>query len=864
MDLLEREPFLAELRRLLDEANSGRGRLLWIGGEAGVGKSTLIRRFAAEIEGRSPLLVGACDPLATPRPLGPLLDVADALPAVDALLTDNAPRPRVFRALLGALAASPRPILFVVEDAHWADEATLDLLRYLGRRVGTSHALVVATFRDDEVGPRHPLRHVIGDLATVADVSRLTLPPLSAAAVAILATDRGVDPVALHRQTGGNPFFVTEVLATSGISSTVRDAVLARAARLPSEARVVLDAAAVLGAPADVPLLRRVAAVDRDAIDACLAGGMLETDGRLLVFRHELARQAIVAAIAPAERIALHERALRALRASSPAPPDPARLAHHAEEAGAGPAVLTYAKAAARRAVALGSHREAAAQFDRALRFADGLPDAERAFLFEALSYECYLTDQIDQAIAARRSALDLWLRVGDDRKAGENRARLAILHWAESRVEAAERQATAAIETLAALPPGPELALAYGALARIRATVLDHAAAITWGERAIALAERLGAHQILIGALITVGVTRHSDGEEQGRQQLERARHLASTAGIETLVARAIHNLGIGFGERYRFAIAAPYFEASIGYCDDHDLYHARWFSTAWLAYCRFVQGRWNDATALADTVLRAAAVSPITRVTALHVVGTIGARRGTPDAPAFLDEALTLAEGSGSLARLGPIRAARAEAAWLSGDGQRAAAEAGAAFDLALERPQPWYTGELAYWRWRTGEREAPPPRIAQPYALQIAGDWAAAASAWDDLACPYEAARVRADDGDEPALRLALATFDRLSARPAAAFVRRRLRRLGARAIPRGPRSATRGHPSHLTRREAEVLSLLAAGLTNPEIATRLFLSPRTIENHVAAILTKVAAASRADAVAAARRLGIIPPN
>jgi DNA-binding CsgD family transcriptional regulator len=364
--------------------------------------------------------------------------------------------------------------------------------------------------------------------------------------------------------------------------------------------------------------------------------------------------------------------------------------------------------------------------------------------------------------------------------------------------------------------------------------------------------------------ALITVGATKLAGGDEGGRDLIERGMALAAAAGLGAIVARGHHSLGVGYGERRRFARAARHLTAGIAFCSDHDLDHSRWHTTAWLAHARCFQGQWEEASELAESVLRAAYVSPTTRFAALYVRGLIGVRRGAPAATRALDEALVLAEGSRSLARLAPVRAARAEAAWLAGDHARAAAEARAAYDLAIDRAQPWYLGELAYWRWRARDLDDPPPGIAAPFAHQITGDWAAAAAAWDELGCPYEAARARAEGNDEEALRLALAAFARLEARPAIGHARRRLRELGVRAIPRGPRPSTRANPARLTRREAEIAALIVEGRSNPDIAARLFLSPRTVENHVAAILAKLGVANRSEAAREAKRHGLVGPT
>jgi DNA-binding CsgD family transcriptional regulator len=246
-----------------------------------------------------------------------------------------------------------------------------------------------------------------------------------------------------------------------------------------------------------------------------------------------------------------------------------------------------------------------------------------------------------------------------------------------------------------------------------------------------------------------------------------------------------------------------------------------------------------------------------------ALVALGRLRTRRGDPGAAAALDEALELSERTQTLQRLGPVRAARAEAAWLEDDTSRALAEARAAWDLALHHRHPWHTGELAFWRWRSGERVRLPAYAARPFARQIVGDWRRAAAAWERLGCPYERARAMAD-GDAGAQLVALEIFDRLGARPDVERLRQRLRADGVRHVPRGPRLSTRGNPCGLTAREAEIASLLARALTNARIGARLHISPKTVDHHVSAILGKLGVASREEAGRMATKLGLATPE
>ena len=873
MALLERDAFLATFADSLQRAATGHGCLLFLGGEAGVGKTTLVQHFRQGLEPSIRAFIGVCDPLSTPRPLGPLVDIADALRGdLARLLAAGAPRDQIFRALLAALTAGTGPLLIVFEDVHWADEATLDLLRFLGRRIGSTRAFLLATYRDEEVGPIHPLRIALGDLATATAVRRLTLPTLSESAVRALAEGSGLDPAALYRQTDGNPFFVTEVLAIGapGIPATVRDAVLARAARLSAAGRAALDAAAVIGRRSELWLVTAVAGAAAEAMEECLALGMLQADAAAFLFRHELARQAILAALSPQRAVALHRAALAALRSPEAGSPEPARLAHHAEAAGDRQAVLEYTDLAARRAVELRAHREAAAQYARALRCASDLPPARRAALQEARAHACYLTGQLVEALAARQAALADWRQAGDRLKEGENLRWLSRMLWYAGQNAEAERAGLAALAVLESLPPGAQLAMAYSNQAQLRMLAHDLDEAVAWGERAIALAEALGERETLAHALNTVGSARPAD-DERRQAELERSLQLALEDGLEEHVARAYTNQGSCAALHYQFARADPYLAAGIAYCTERDLDPWRLYMQGWRAVSLFYQGHWAEAAQQAVAVLGYPTVSAIGRVMPLAILGRIRARRGDPEASVVLDEALALAAGMGELQRVGPARTARAEAAWLAGDGALTREEARAALDLAVSRRDPWLAGELGYWLWRAGESVALPSWSTTPFASQIAGDWAGAAAAWEQLGCPYEAARALAEGDDEAALRRALAAFERLGARPMAQAVVRQLRAGGARAIPRGPRPATRANAAGLTGREIEIVGLLATDLRNAEIAARLSLSPKTVEHHVSAILAKLGVRGRTEAVRAAARFdlsaqpgGSVPPK
>ena len=420
MELLEREDHLATLdSRLADVRAGGRGQMVLLAGEAGVGKTAIVRAFGE----RHVVLAGGCDPLFTPRPLGPLLDIAAA---VGGELEEVTERGASASEVLAALARELRDASVVVlEDLHWADEATLDVVQLLGRRVARMPTLVIATYRDDELERDHPLRVVLGHLG---DAHRMTVEPLSADAVAQLAASHGVDGAGLHARTGGNPFFVTEVLARHGPSTpdTVRDAVRARAARLDAQARRLLEAVAVARPRAEVWLLERIAADDLPALEECLASGMLRAEGDAVAFRHEIARATIEDDLPPQRRVALHRAVLAALVGRG----EPAQLAHHAEAVGDGAAVLEHSQAAGDRAARLGAHREAAAHFAAALGHAGRLEPAARAALLERRAEECFVSGMIEEAVDAETLALEIYESTGNRLREGDAHRLLAVFAW--------------------------------------------------------------------------------------------------------------------------------------------------------------------------------------------------------------------------------------------------------------------------------------------------------------------------------------------------------------------------------------------------------------------------------------------------
>lgn len=857
MELLERDKELSALRAALESARNGEGRVVLISGEAGIGKTALARRFI-DLARRVPAYWGACDALFTPRPLGPFADIAQQLrPAALPLLETGSTWHAAAAALLQTLSQSEAPAILVIEDIHWADEATLDMLKHMGRRVDRSRILLILTYRDDEPASARFLARLTGDLLPGITL-RLALAPLSQVSVEQMAQRVERPSEGLFAATGGNPFFVTEALESEpdAVPASVRDLVLARFARLSNNAALTAQAVALIPGGAELALLDAVFGEGSASIDECIGQGVLaDADGRM-TYRHELARRAVEDTVPPALARQLHGQILRALIARHPEQPPLAQVAHHAAHAGDFDALRQYAPAAAQQASRLGAHREAAAHYRIVLNQLSSLTPETRAELLEGMSFECYLTGEIDAAFRARAEAAAIWRRLGRAEREGDNLRWLSRLAWFIGRRDEAEQLAQSAIEALETLPPGRELAMAYSNQSQLLMLRGESAAACEWGERAIALATQFRAPDILVHALTNVGTAELQAGEAQGWERLTNALALAQEEELHDDVGRAYANMISVAVQQRRYSQGLAWLDEGLAYMDERELDSYRVYLLGWRARLRLETGEWRLAEADARSALDEHAGASVIPIPALIALAHLKVRRGDADAGQWLEQARALCEPTAELQRIGPLAAARAEHAWWQGDRVQVETTARIGYELALQRGDPWALGQLAYWLWRAGESDLPLGRMAEPHRLMIEGNWRVAATAWDELGCPFEKALALAQ-GDAPAQIEALLMLRGLGARPALEWLKGELRRQGVKGIPRGPRPGTRRNPAGLTNRELEVLALLAEGLSNSAIAARLSISKKTVDHHVSALLSKLNVATRSEALAIAYR-------
>jgi DNA-binding CsgD family transcriptional regulator/tetratricopeptide (TPR) repeat protein len=859
MDLLERNSQIEELSRNLRDARTGAGKIALVSGEAGAGKSALVEEFTQRAAGGTRLLWGHCDALQTSRVLGPVNEVMAGLSSLcSAPREHTASREMLFPWLMERLSP-PNPLAIVIlEDLHWADEATLDFVRFIGRRIQRTRCLLIATYRDDELAPTHLLRGVLGEI-TGAHAVRMPLPPLSLNAVEQLARGTQHNGREVYKVSGGNPFFVREVLSapTDTVPETVRDAVLARLLQCSAAARGVAEFVSLLPGRTELALIRAILGDIGAAADEAVMHGLLRYHDQALVFRHELGRLAVESNVSRTRARELHQSILGRLIEHNA---DISQIVHHASHAQDVKALLEYAPRAAQQAALAGAHLEAVSHLATALRFADSYDAPERARLFEMHAAECNVSNLVTASIDSATKALNLWREQGDVSSQARVLLQLGRQYWKSGRKALADRHVAEAIVLLETLPRDCGLAMAYSARSQLAMLSDKKDEALDFGQRALDLALQFDDHGVRAHALNNIGVAIGESGDGAGLEKLVESLAVAVQHNLHDHAGRAYANIVSTSVRQHRSGVTLRYLPEGIEYCDVHGVRDSLSYIRVHGAYFELNCGQWDRAARTAAELLEHHDLAAAQRVPALVVLARVRARRGDPGVDALLDEAARLAAPTGELQRIGLVAAARAEVAWYRGDLQCVAHEAAIGLKAAANSQDPWIPGELAYWGHRADPALPVGCPVAQPFSLMIEGDWEGAASAWQQLGAPYERALALAD-GPETALRESLVVLEQIGAGPLAAIVRQRLRELGVRSIPRGRRASTRSNPAGLTKREIQVLTLLVRGDTNGALARRLHISAKTVDHHVSSILEKLDVRSRTEAVAAAFGLGIL---
>ena len=852
VDLLEREDALAALTGAHASAARGEGRVVILTGEPGIGKTALVTRFLDDLD-RAHVLLGTCDDLSVPRPLGPIRDLSGAAsPALAEAIANGAPAHDVQTLLVEELELPPRPTVLVLEDVHWADDATLDSITVLGRRIASLPALLVLTFRAGEVPSGHPLHAALGAMPA-AQLDFVELAPLSEHAVAELAGDVASE---VYAASGGNPFYVNELLASrdsTALPRSVATAVVGRAARLDQPARQLVELVSLVPTRTPTWLLDAVMPGWAEAAEEPERRQLLSVNATHVRFRHELARNAIAANVSVAAGRRLHEQIVGALVASDA---DPALIVHHAEAAGLDDVVAAHVLVAARRAAALGSNRQAYSHYRRAADFAADLPAVERAKLLEELTAVAYLVNRLDQAFPAIEEAIRIYRMTGDREAVGRCTRVLSRLHWFAGDGDLAWAKAKEAIAILEPLGEGAELARAYSGLSQHAMLAQDIGQALVWGHRALELAARIGDERTRANALVNLGTSRaqldHSD-----IQPLLDAHAIADASREREEAGRALGNLAFTLMTWAQPEPAERYMQRAIEYGTEHEVQTIVGYGEMTLAWLKLRRGRWEEAEQAARRGLERG--ETVVQLLARTVLTELAVRRGDDDAESRLAELAVRADRAGDLQRLTPVLELRVD--WALTRGGPMPLDR---FEQLVQKYEPrggltgWGRARVAAWAAVAGF-DLPGDDGSPLFAAMARCDWTEAARCFGEVGWTYDQALMLSLRDDEASLTQAIDTARELGAEPLVRRAGGRLRELGL-SVPRGPRQATRANPAGLTARQLEVLSLLAAGLANAEIAERLVVSQRTAEHHVAAVLAKLGAANRWEAVRRAAELGL----
>jgi len=886
MELIERDGLLATLQSGFERAVAGEGHCVLISGEAGIGKSSLVRAFGERLPVGSQLFLGLCDALFTPRPLAPVYDVAGQMGgAFWRKAMDNPDRPVLFTSFFQDLADRREPTVIVFEDIHWADEATLDLIKFLARRITRVRCLFLLTYRDNEVNASHPLWSVLGQLPADA-VTRLQPEALSRKAVERLAAGKGYNGEDVYAITGGNPFYVREILAaySPGVPDNIKDSILAVVHRQPAETRRIWDLLSTMPSGFEVFYLERIEPGYAVAIEESLAARILLLREDRIFFKHELYRRAIEGQLSPLARMAINRRVLDMLLRDFIEKGEYARIIHHAQHAGDEALVVQYVPGAARQAAAVGSHFEASRLWHTAITLYHGTDGRVLLGFYEAYAYECYLTNRIKEAIGYQEKALALREDglgldgVGAGSISGGSGARgnpvgglealgdcirfLSRLWWFDGNRRQAEKFATLAIGVLEEAAASSSKAMAYSNLSQLKMLSNQAAECIYWGEKAISMATALGDEEVLCHALNNVGDVRMAvaASNKEGQGMLEESLRLALKHSYHEHAARAYTNLGSMAYQINDLGLAAKALDEGIRYCEERDLDSWRAYMSAYKARLLLRTGKWDEAYGMAQSILENVKQAAIVRISVLVVLASIRMRRGEEEVLPLLEEARQIAFTAMELQRIVPAMVALLEYEWIKGERYALDEDIDRTLEMIGQMGLVEDRSEFVFWLRMSGR---PAPVLTEVYVgWDVSGGDAMrrAAAFWAAVGCSYNRGLVLLSGGENEQ-REALGLMQDAGAKAVVMRIKMAMRAAGIRGLPRGAREATRSNAAQLTQREIDVLRLLKEGLQNKEIAARLFISAKTVDHHISALLFKLDVSSRAKAVNEAVRLGVL---
>ncbi len=853
--LAERDSELAKLTELLDVAGKG-GHVAAVGGEAGIGKTAMLREFADRLSDDYQCIWGMCDALFTPRPLGPVHDIAAMLGELGEDW-QTAGGMELFSRLLAHLSESDRPVVLILEDVHWADNGTLDFIRFLGRRITLCRTLLIVSYRNDELGRTHPLLRVFGDIPS-AQMERIELAPLSLAAVARLAEESGRDAENLLEITGGNPFFLSEILASGEVGKqvpvSVQDAVNSRLSRLKPEHIRLLEALSIIPVPIHPALHCCWIEEHERLLQHCVDLSILleGSDGRLR-FRHELARLATSNRCSSIDKRNLHHAHLTSMLERSERY-DAGELLHHARGAGDAAQVLHFAPIAASNAAQLGAHREAADYLEAALEYVDEAEPEEAAQLYESWAYEAAISHRIDdRVIEARRHALTMWRALGREEKIAENLRHLSRLYWYRGEAVQARRYLDDAINLLEQIEDASHLALAYSMRSQMQMLSSRMDDAIDWGKRALEQLGNKAVPEVEVHALNNIGTARMFLGDPAGIADLERSLEIALEHNLHEDAARVFTNLSEYAVDMRRLELAEDVLKRGIEFDTDHDLDSWTFYLLGRKAQLRLEQARLSEAEEICRSVIATSGQTLLMKLPARIMLARTQVRLGGDQAARTLAKAHKDALATGEVQYCIPVLIGMLERAWLT-DSDTLATEACAGLErIDLACFSLWTRAELTFWKQLLGMDAGTAKGVCDTaFHAALDGDFAASGMQFARCGADYLANLCFGLSDNPQTVSAGLAALHRQGAKAPVARLTELLEKRGLTrediTLPRGPYRAARKNPFGLTAKEMIVLEYLAQGLNNAEIADEMSRSQRTVEHHVSAILQKLEVENR----------------
>ncbi len=865
-ELIERQAYFAILEQCFERIAAGTsGHTIFLIGEAGVGKTSLVNSFTTGIQSKGRTYFGACDSLIYPRPLGPLHDIASQVDEeFQQFLRTETDRAALFNYFLERVVSDVwRPVIIVIEDVHWADEATIEMIKLLARRIHRYKCLFIVTLRYDEVPQGHPLRSLFSELLPET-FTRLRLERLSLEAVTKLSKLKGVSGEEIYNLTGGNPFYVTEILASysPGIPERVKDSVLSVFNSRDERIRQLWEMLSIMPSRIDWQIARRIDAEFPGGIDEGIEQGVLIAKPDHLSFKHELYRLAIEQSLSPLKSISLHEKVLGMMQSLPPDAVSLSRLVHHARSANDRKLVAAFAPKAAQEAASVGAHIEASNLYATALEFTDH-NDPSYVELLEKHAYECYLTNQLANAVASQRKAVEIWRARKILLREGNALRFLSRLLWFLGKSDEVYQVANAAAEILENGFPTRERALSYSNLSQLHMLSDRTEDCIIWGDKAIALATRMGDEEILCHALNNVGTVllKTRERQNEGKLMLEKSLSIALQHNFQEHAARAYTNFCSTFLLSMRLGEAVKFFDEGIRYCEDHDLGSWKYYMLSEKVVMLVKCGMVTEAEQISMMLYANANHPNIVRMGAIQALTLIRMRQGQmEEASGLIQEGMELAMPTNEIIRIVPLVSAWIELSWLTGQNYPVEVIKDVEDRLLAGKTKSWPYSHLTYWKHKAGLPFSREVDYNGPLNLEIHERWEEAANAWMELGAKYEHA-IALFKLDEPNQKRAIQILTDLNFNATAEFFKKKLRSDGVRNIPRRPHETTRSNPAQLTNRQVEILKMLKLGHQNKEIAEKLFISQKTVDAHVSAIFEKLVVNSRAKAVIEAERLGIL---